>query len=152
MIGMFSRAKQCSPGATLCYISSRLRAKKNQRVKYLDEVDPEKREQLIRLSVSKGRPRQEQTRKHQRQLRGKMSRRMAEKRQKKTEKELRALERRLRVVNLEELAQEFPDLEASTVSDLFSVLSGHIIGRSMRGMTQQHRARQFTTCMDVLKS
>ena len=41
-MGMFSAAKQRSPNATLCFLSSRMKAKKT--VDYLDAMDVGKRE------------------------------------------------------------------------------------------------------------
>ena len=60
-----------------------------------------------------------------------MSRRAAGKRQKKTEKEMRAIERRLRQMNLDRLAEGFPDLDFSVHSNLLEVLSGRAICRSI---------------------
>ena len=57
VMGMFSSAKQRAPSATLCFISAWIRAKKNRTVDYLDGMDPEKRDKVVRWSIGKGRKR-----------------------------------------------------------------------------------------------
>ena len=54
IMGMFSAAKQHSPNATICYLSARMRAKKNRTIEYLDSMEPEQREKLVRWSIGKG--------------------------------------------------------------------------------------------------
>ena len=55
LMGMFSAAKEHAPNATLCYLSSRIRAQKNKVVDYLDGLQPEKRDKLIKLAITLGR-------------------------------------------------------------------------------------------------
>ena len=55
MVGMFSAAKQRSPNATLCYLSCRLRAKKNGTVAFLDSLNPEQKEIFLRKAIRFGR-------------------------------------------------------------------------------------------------
>jgi len=55
MVGMFSAAKKRSPNATLCYLSCRLRAKKNGTVDFLDNLDPAERELVLQKAISFGR-------------------------------------------------------------------------------------------------
>ena len=43
IMGMCSALKKRAPNATICYLSSKMRAKKNNSVKYLDEMDEKKR-------------------------------------------------------------------------------------------------------------
>lgn len=43
IMGMFSAAKEHAPNATMCFLSSRIRAQKNNVVDYLDSQTPEKR-------------------------------------------------------------------------------------------------------------
>jgi len=57
MVGMFSAAKQRSPNTTLCYLSCRLRAKKNATVAFLDNLNPEQKEVFLRKAISFGRKR-----------------------------------------------------------------------------------------------
>lgn len=50
-MGMFSAAKDRAPNATLSFIFSKIRAKKNKVGSYLDSLERVKRERLIMLSV-----------------------------------------------------------------------------------------------------
>lgn len=84
VMGMFSAAKQHSPNATICYLSSRMRMKKDHTVEYLDSMELEKRENLVSWSVGKWRKRRQLrqlNRKKQKQLIAEMSSRVASKRQ-----------------------------------------------------------------------
>ena len=55
VMGMFSAAKDHAPNATLCYLSSRIRAQKNRVTNYLDSLERDKRDKLIKMSISLGR-------------------------------------------------------------------------------------------------
>ena len=61
-IGMFSAAQKRAPNATVCYLSSKLRAQKNMVVYYLDAIDDENRERMVRMSLSLGRRQRQRNR------------------------------------------------------------------------------------------
>lgn len=52
IIGMFSAAKSRAPNATLCYLSSRMRAQRNRAVNYLDGMDTARRDKKTHHLVS----------------------------------------------------------------------------------------------------
>lgn len=55
IMGMFSAAKHRAPNATLCFLSSRMRAQKNHLVEYLDELKYPKKEKIIYWAVGMAR-------------------------------------------------------------------------------------------------
>ncbi|KAL5004056.1 hypothetical protein ScPMuIL_017512 [Solemya velum] len=52
IMGMFGALKGHAPNATLCYISSRMSAPKNNVVDYLDSLASEKRKKLVNLAIN----------------------------------------------------------------------------------------------------
>ncbi|KAK6186847.1 hypothetical protein SNE40_006115 [Patella caerulea] len=54
IMGMFSAAKQKATNATVCYLSCKMKAKKNRTVDYLDSLEKEKRDMLLRKAVQFG--------------------------------------------------------------------------------------------------
>ena len=55
IMGMFSATKKKSPTATLCYISCKMRALKNRTFKYLDNLDKDTRDNVLKyLDENKG--------------------------------------------------------------------------------------------------
>jgi hypothetical protein len=81
VMGMFSAAKANAPNATLCYISSRLRAQKNRVADYLDSLEPAKREKLMKLAITLERKVRQRKRKKCIEIRQEISRRVAAKKQ-----------------------------------------------------------------------
>src|ERR1700729_298620 len=55
VIGMFSAYQERSPNATLCYLSSKLRARKNRTVEYLDNMGEAERTCVVEWAVSAAR-------------------------------------------------------------------------------------------------
>jgi len=55
IMGMFSAAKEHASNATMCYLSSRIRAQKKNLVDYLDNLPTEKRQKLVDLAINLGR-------------------------------------------------------------------------------------------------
>ena len=51
LMGMFSAIQQQTPAATLCYISSKIRAKKNRTVDYLDSLEPRTLDNILKVAV-----------------------------------------------------------------------------------------------------
>ena len=64
IMGMFSAVKDKAPAATLCYISSKIRAKQNRVVEnYLDVMTTEKRKAIISWAVSAARKKRSENKK-----------------------------------------------------------------------------------------
>lgn len=55
IMGMFSASKAHAPNATMSFISSSIKARKNKVVDFLDDLEKEKREQVISMAVTYGR-------------------------------------------------------------------------------------------------
>lgn len=91
----------------------------------------EKQDKLIQWSVGKGRNRRKLNRKKQKEVMTDMSNRVATKQKKKREKDTRRVERRLCSVDVDKLAEEFPDLDSQTMTDLSDILTGRAVGRSI---------------------
>ena len=95
MIGTFTEAKRRAPNDTINYISSRMRAKMNKTVDYLDSLPQEQSEKLVNWAIGKGRKKRNESRVRQKDLMQQMSSRVAIKRQKKEDKERRKIEKKL---------------------------------------------------------
>ena len=55
LMGMYSDAKVRATNATTCYISCKLRSKKNRTVDYLDTLDLSLREKIVKWSINAAR-------------------------------------------------------------------------------------------------
>ena len=69
VMGMFSALKKRAPNATLAFLSARMRAKKNRTIEYLDELDSENREKLMKWVKTYARKRRDFTRIQDAQIR-----------------------------------------------------------------------------------
>ena len=83
IMAMYSAAKSHAPNATLCYLSCTIRARKNNTVDYVDSLDAEKKEKLIKLSVTLGQKQHTIKRKKAVLMRAEISKRISAKIQKK---------------------------------------------------------------------
>ena len=68
IMGMFSAAQQKSPHATLCFLSSRMRACKNKTVAYIDALPVEQQENIVNKAIRYGRLQRESRKKMQKKL------------------------------------------------------------------------------------
>ena len=127
VMGMFSAAKEHAPNATMCYLSSRIRAQKNKVVDYLDNLQSEKREKLVNLAISLGRKQRQNKRKRCIQIKEEISSRLAVKLQKKKMYQRNKLEKRLKSPDLD-ISVEFPELEESIQWGVRDILDGKIVG------------------------
>ena len=103
IMGMFSATKKKSPNATLCYISCKMRALKNRTFKYLDNLDKDTRDNVLKKAVLLGR--------EQRKSRKELLRRQLEKQQAKDTSTSKKLECRLKSIDIDKIRDEFHDLE-----------------------------------------
>lgn len=129
IMGMFSAAKHRAPNATLCFLSSRMRAKKNRVLQYLNSMYRQKRERVVSWAVGRARQKRQANRKRHLELRKELSKRAALKRQKIDDKTRKDIEKKLRTLDPDDVVNEFPELENS--SDLVGILNGTVIGRDI---------------------
>nr|XP_047133635.1 uncharacterized protein LOC124811655 [Hydra vulgaris] len=87
LIGMLSDAKGRCPNATICYISSKLRSKKNRTIDYLDNLDVVSREKVVKWSIYMARKKRMRTRLLHNEIRVEITGRQVFKRQKMDEKQ-----------------------------------------------------------------
>jgi hypothetical protein len=131
IMGMFGAAQQRAPNATLCYLSSRMRAKKNRTVDYLDALSTESRRKVVCWSVAMARKMRKTNRRKHAELQQELSRRVALKRQKKQERDRKAIEKKLKTIKLEDIGKEFSYLESNSLANLTDIMSGTAIGRNI---------------------
>jgi hypothetical protein len=131
IMGMFSAAQQRAPNANLCYLSSRMRAKKNRAVEYVDALDTERRRNVVCWSVGMARKKRTTNRRKHAEMQQELSRRAALKRQKKQESVRKTIEKKLKTINLEDIEKEFPELASNSLADLKDIMSGAVVGRNI---------------------
>ena len=134
MMGMFSALQQKAGSATLHYVSSKLRAKKNKTVKYLDCMDKEKRASIVKTAISLGQTQTKRKRAKQPDLVKEIAARLAEKEQKTDEKKRRDTEKSLKAlpaVNVTSVQSLFPALNDSEVETLIAILGGKCVGQNI---------------------
>ena len=132
IMGMFSAAKSHAPNATLCYLSCTIRARKNRVVDYLDSLEVEKREKLLKLAVSLAREQRVTKRKRSAQIKAVLSKRMAAKMQKKQTLQRSKIEKKLRSPNFKISADtEFGHIDPENQKSVQDILDGKVVGRQI---------------------
>ena len=131
IMGMFSASQKKAPHATVCFLSCRMRAKKNRTVKYLDGLSSEKKEPLLRKAVTYGRKQRDRRRIKQKELRDEIVRRQEAKKQKKEDKERKGLEKKLNKEGLENVLKSFPDISEEDQIKVTETLDGKLVGRRL---------------------
>ena len=129
LMGMFSALKQKSPNATMCYLSSRMRACKNHTVSYLDSLNHQKRDDILHKAIKLGRKQRNRRKAKQKILKKEIIRRQKEKEHSREEKNRKALEKKLKEGSLEEVQECFPHLDYSKSDDLQELFNGRAVGR-----------------------
>eukprot|EP00112_Aurelia_sp_Birch-Aquarium-sp1_P020961 Seg5518.2 transcript_id=Seg5518.2/GoldUCD/mRNA.D3Y31 product="hypothetical protein" protein_id=Seg5518.2/GoldUCD/D3Y31 len=138
IMGMFSAAKNRAPNATLCYLSSKMRSKKNNTVSYLDNLESKLREDLIKRSVPIASKDRKKRRRKTKEIQMEIADRDARKKQKREMKDRKKLEKKLKKIEtVEEIDKEFPDLERKISDDLKELLSGNSVGRDIFHVWQE---------------
>ncbi|KAG1681468.1 hypothetical protein GQR58_011851 [Nymphon striatum] len=107
VMGMFSAAKNRAPNATLCFLSSKMRAQKNRTVAYLDTLSVEKREDIVKKATKLGFEHRNKRRLKHKELEVELSRRQAAKQQARETTDRNRLEKRLKTIAPEQLAENF---------------------------------------------
>ena len=131
IMGMFSAAQKRAPNATLCFLSCRMRSKKNRTVAYLDSLDDARREIVLRKAVSFGRKQRNTRKQRQKDLRVEMIKRQDDKRQKKNQSERKNLEKQLMNEPLDTVLKDFPNMSDADVTKLQEMLQGKLVGRKI---------------------
>lgn len=134
LMGMYSAIKSKAPSAKLCYVSSKLRAVKNKTVDYLDQLEVEKRDAVIRTAVNLAKNERIRRRKKQKELMEEIAGRLAEKEQNNDEKMRRKVEKvlkKLGTVDASSVEKEFPDLNENQVETLVQLVNGKCVGYRM---------------------
>ena len=131
LMGMFSEAKGRSPNATVCYISCKIRSKKNRTIDYLDSLDQTSRENIVKWSMQAAREKRIKNRLKHTALLAEISKRQTCKRQKMDEKEKRKLERELSVLSFNDMKNLYKHLSIKQLDDLYDVMYERIVGREL---------------------
>ncbi|XP_065679520.1 uncharacterized protein LOC124814752 [Hydra vulgaris] len=128
---MFSDAKGRCPNATISYISSKLRSKKNKTIDYLNNLEELSREKVVKWSIYMARKKRMRSRLLHNEIRTEISVRQVFKRQKMDEKQKRKLERELCLLTTSEIMNLYKHLSAKQLDDLDDVMSERIVGRKL---------------------
>lgn len=131
IMGMFSASKKRSPNATLCFLSCKMRAQKNKTVGFLEDLDTEKRDAILKKAVKLGQVQRQRRRVKQNDLREELSKRQAMKEQAKEITARNKLERKLKNIQIKDLEEKFPELEKPKLEKITELLSGKAVGRNM---------------------
>ncbi|XP_065650648.1 uncharacterized protein LOC136078773 [Hydra vulgaris] len=130
-MGMFSAAKHKAPNATLCFLSSKLRACKNKTTALLCKKPNDIQNKLILWAISNARKKRFTNMQCHNDLKLELIKRIADKIQKKENKERRNVEKILKNCMPDQVKEMFPDLENNEASDIEEILIGASIGRSI---------------------
>ena len=103
VMGMFGAAQARAPNATLCFLSSRMRACKNRTVDYLDNLTEMKREMVLKKAVKLGRRQRDNRRRTQKELKEELIKRQKQKQQSRDDAQRRKMEKLLKDNGLEAL-------------------------------------------------
>lgn len=128
LMGMFSALKKKAPNATICYLSCKMRARKNNTVDYLDSLDKEKQELVIRKAVRLGVIQRRKKRKKQGELQEELHKRQATKERKRSEQERKVLEKKFEELGADKIEEVFPELPEEKMSLIKEVLGGRGVG------------------------
>ena len=128
IMGMFSAAQNKAPNATLCFLSSKLRAQKNGTVAYLDKLPKERRDTILKKAVKLGQLQRKKRKLKQKDLMKEMAKRQVAKQQMRETTERNKLERRLKNTPVEEIATNFPDLDTDKLEQVTKLVTGKCVG------------------------
>ena len=106
MIGMFSAMQAKAPNATICYLSCKMRSRKNGTVGYLDGLSMERRDEVLRKAVQLEQKQRRKRRMNEKELRAEVLRRVQEKRQAREMTDRRRVERKLKTATMDTLASD----------------------------------------------
>ena len=131
VMGMFSALKKKAPSATICYLSCKMRAKKNKTVEYLDKLDEGKRKVILKKAVQLGQKQRRKRKAEQNDLRAELLKRQTEKQQAREATERRKVERKLKNTGLDRLVQEFAEIGKERLEQLVELMEGKAAGKDL---------------------
>ena len=131
IIGMFSAGKQRSKNANVDFLRSRMRAKKNGIIAYVDGMFKDERERIVNWAIHRARKNRKESQSKQVDIRKELSRRAALKTQKKVERDRKDVEVKVKSIDVQDIAARFPDLSDTMQSDLAGILTGAVVGRNI---------------------
>ena len=129
LMGMFSAAKQKAPNATLCFLSSKLRACKNKTTALLSKKPTDIQNKLTLWAISNARETRFANAQSHKEMTSELIKRMADKIQNKKFKEQKKIEKILKNCMPNQIKEIFPDLENNEASNIEEILTGAAIGR-----------------------
>ena len=126
VMGMISAEMHRSPNATVCFMSSKVRAIKNGTVGHLDSLEPEEREKIVEWAVKKARNQRDSNKAKYEEMKKEISKRLSYKRQQKDTRNRKRVESQLKTLSaknvpLAEVLNVFPDLNSKARSDLCDI-------------------------------
>ena len=129
-MGMFSAAKDHAPNATLCYLSSRIRAQKNKSVDYLDSLQSENRDKVIKLAITIGRKQRGSRRNKSVTIKQEILKRIQKKKHKKEHLVRMKVDTVLKKVDFD-VTSEYPDVGEIIQQGVQDILAGKVVGRRL---------------------
>ena len=144
IMGMFSSAQHRAKNATISFLSARMRARKNQVVPYLDRMYKKKRERVVTWAIGTARKQRACDKRKHEVVQKVLSNRAARKVHKKQERHRKDLEKKLKSVDVADIATAFPDLEEDRVQNLGDILGGRVVGRSICHVWYDEESREET--------
>lgn len=128
---MFGPLQKKAPNATICYLSCKMRAKKNRTVEYLDKMDEERRNKIVKKAVHIGKEQRIKRKMEKKDLKKELLKRRIEKQQAREATERRKVERKLKDTGVDKLEEEFADVGAERLEVLVELMKGKAVGREI---------------------
>lgn len=128
-MGMFSAMQAKDPNATICYLSCKMRCRKNRTVGYLDGLSQERRDEVLRKAVQLGKKQRRKRRMNEKELRAEVLRRVQEKAQAREMTERRKVDKKLKTATVDTLASEFPEVTGQRLENLKVLFKGEAVGQ-----------------------
>ena len=102
-----------SKNANVDFLRSRMRAKKNSIIAYVDGTFKDEREQIVNWAIHRARKNRKESRSKEVDIKKELSRRAALKTQKKVERERKDVEVKVKSIDVQDIAATFPDLSGT---------------------------------------
>ena len=106
-----------------------MRACKNKTVDYLDGLEDERRDHVLKKAIRLGRMQRDRRRKTQKELRLELIRRQKNKEQKRNDTERKKVENFLKQHGLEATKKEYPSLDYAQLGRVTDILEGTAVGK-----------------------
>lgn len=129
LMGMFSASQKKAPNATMNYLSCRMRANKNKTMCYLEKLEEEDRDTLLKKGVKFSRRQRQKRKLSQKELRAEVIRREKAREHARDTKERKKLEKILKNSDLESVRRDYPNLDYVNFDKVQDVLDGKAVGQ-----------------------